>query len=73
MTDIAITQMLESMLEGVVVFVRTADSRDFKERIVRLDPSLLRLTWSSVNPNKNKVREIALEDMNVGERRCGES
>ena len=73
MTDIAITQMLESMLEGGVVFVRTADSRDFKERIVRLDPSLLRLTWSSVNPNKNKVREIALEDMNVGERECGES
>ena len=40
---------------------------------MRLDPSLLRLTWSSVNPNKNKVREIALEDMNVGERECGES
>jgi singapore isolate B (sub-type 7) whole genome shotgun sequence assembly, scaffold_3 len=57
--------MLSSFLAGVVLHVRTADSKDFKERIVYLDPTLLKLNWISISPSKGKIHVIPLEDMTV--------
>lgn len=59
--------MLSSFLAGVILHVRPADSKDFKERIVSLDPTLLKLNWMSVNPSKGKNHTILLEDMTVSD------
>ena len=65
--------MLGSLLAGVVFHVRTADSKDFKERIVSLDPTLLKLNWISISPSKGRVHLIPLEDMTVSPRSMNES
>lgn len=73
MTEVAITQMMQALLRGVVVFVRTADARDFKERVLKLDASLLRLVWLPLSGNANKMHSIELEDLNVATQTCGDA
>ena len=73
MTEVAITQMMQVLLRGVVVFVRTADARDFKERVLKLDASLLRLVWLPLSGNANKMHSIELEGLNVTAWACGEA
>lgn len=58
-------QMMQALLGGVVVFVRTADARDLKERVLKLDASLLRLVWLPLSGNRNKMHSIKLEDLSV--------
>lgn len=62
--------MMQALLRGVVVFVRTSDARDFKERVLKLDASLLRLVWLPLSGNANKMHSIELEDLNVAHRRA---
>lgn len=65
--DYDIPQMLSAFQAGVVLHVRTADSKDFKERIVMLDPTLRSLHWMLTNPAKSRLRSLYLSDVNVGE------
>ena len=65
--------MMQALLRGVVVFVRTADARDFKERVLKLDASLLRLVWLPLSGNANKMHSIELEDLNVTAWACSEA
>ncbi|KAK8807993.1 hypothetical protein WA588_006478, partial [Blastocystis sp. NMH] len=62
--DYDIPQMLSAFQAGVVLHVRTADSKDFKERIVMLDPTLRSLHWMSTNPAKSRLRSLYLSDVN---------
>lgn len=65
MNECNLRQFLNPLLQGIVVFIRTYDVRDFKERIINLDPSLLKITWVSTNPNKMKLHQLYLKDITV--------
>lgn len=58
-------QYLNPLLQGIIVFIRTHDSKDFKERVFSLHPSLLKLTWVSIHTNKPKMSEVYLRDITV--------
>ena len=56
---------MNPLLQGIMVFIRTHDSKDFKERVFSLHPSLLKLTWISIHSNKPKMSEVYLKDITV--------
>lgn len=58
-------QMLSAFLAGMVLHVHTADSKESKERVVTLDPTLLKLNWISFNPSKGRLHDLLLDDITV--------
>ena len=51
--------MISSLLAGVYLHVRRYDEKEFKEKVVKLDPSFTKLTWIS----KNKEQSLLLADI----------
>lgn len=43
--------------------------QEFKERLVVLDKSLLKIRWMSLHSTKPKLREFLLEDFEVNKQR----
>ena len=64
-SDPYVNHMLSSLLQGIVVFVQMNDGREYKERLVMLDSSLLKLLWMSINSNKVKMHEFRLQEFYV--------
>ena len=61
--------MLSSFLQGVTLFVHMSHDQEFKERLVVLDKSLLKIRWMSLHSTKPKLREFLLEDFEVNKQR----
>ena len=57
--DFDIKPMISSMLAGVYLHVRRCEDKEFKEKIVKLDPSFTKLTWMS----KNKEQVLLIADV----------
>lgn len=64
-SDPYVNHMLSSLLQGIVVFVQMNDGREYKERLIMLDSSLLKLLWMSINSNKVKMHEFRLQEFYV--------
>lgn len=58
--------MLASFLRGVILYIRISHDREFKERLVVLDESLLKIRWMSLHSTKPKLLEFELKDFEVG-------
>lgn len=56
-------QFLNPMLQGIIVYVRTRDSSDFKECMLVLDRSLMKVTWISIKSGKHHRYELPLRDV----------
>ena len=63
--DPYVHQMLHSFLQGVILYIRISHDREYKERLVTLDESLLLIRWMSLHSTKPKLREFHVKDFEV--------